>query len=85
MAVAAAREVAERNLQAQTVAAKHRQRRQLSDRRVIQKGGTIYVSDARLRATKRNVKDKEKGSYYKAITTLNTLKANNLLQKRKIS
>ncbi|KAF2189448.1 hypothetical protein K469DRAFT_700638 [Zopfia rhizophila CBS 207.26] len=82
VAVAAAREVAETDLRKQTMAAKHRQRRQIPDKRVVQKGGTVYVADARLRAAKRNKKDEEKGSRHKAVATLNALKANDPPRRR---
>ncbi|KAF2194150.1 hypothetical protein K469DRAFT_709657 [Zopfia rhizophila CBS 207.26] len=68
VAVAAAREMAETDLRKQTMAAKHRQRRQIPNKRVVQKGGTVY--------------DEEKGSRHKAVATLNALKANDPPRRR---
>ncbi|KAF2186053.1 hypothetical protein K469DRAFT_707225 [Zopfia rhizophila CBS 207.26] len=59
-----------------------RERRQIPNKRVVQKEGTVYVADARLRAAKRNKKDKEKGSRHKAVATLNALKANDPPRRR---
>jgi hypothetical protein len=77
LGLSASREKAEQDLRAQTVAARHKQRRQVSDRRVIQSGRSVYIHDARLRAAKRNKKDEQKGSHQKSVTILNVLKANN--------
>jgi hypothetical protein len=54
VAIAAAKQKAEQDLNALTAAATYRKRRQKPDKRQIQARGTIYVSDAQLKAAARD-------------------------------